>query len=113
MKLSEQEKADCLHLSAAFKKTFIGPKKSQTNRMLNEWLKLNLGVSIGDKKMRDYIHYIRCTLQVPVIASKKGYYLAENRQQMYTYLESLRYRINAQEDIIDSLELTVNNLKVK
>lgn len=63
------------------------------------------GKKMSGARWRKIINYIRVNGLVPLlISSSKGYYIAETKEQVDKYLESLKQRINAITAVYDSIE---------
>lgn len=73
----------------------IGKRNAVTNSHICRKLK-GSGYQISEPRLRKIINHIRIRgLVVGLVATSDGYYIAENREQMNNYLESLRGRENA------------------
>lgn len=95
-KISANEKEVYLPLVVEVLSHRVGCKKAATNKMIREYLHLEDSVIITETKMRKIISYIRQNHLVPcLIATNRGYYVAEEKQEMNDYLKSLQGRIDA------------------
>jgi len=95
-KISANEKEVYLPLVVEVLSHRVGCKKAATNKMIREYLHLEDSVIITETKMRKIISYIRQNHLVPcLIATNRGYYVAEEKQEMDDYLKSLQGRIDA------------------
>ena len=95
-KISVNEKEVYLPLVVEVLSHRVGCKKAATNKMIREYLHLEDSVIITETKMRKIISYIRQNHLVPcLIATNRGYYVAEEKQEMNDYLKSLQGRIDA------------------
>lgn len=95
-KISANEKEVYLPLVVEVLFHRVGCKKAATNKMIREYLHLEDSVIITETKMRKIISYIRQNHLVPcLIATNRGYYVAEEKQEMNDYLKSLQGRIDA------------------
>lgn len=95
-KISANEKEVYLPLVVEVLSHRVGCKKAATNKMIREYLHLEDSVIITETKMRKIISYIRQNHLVPcLIATNRGYYVAEEKQEMSDYLKSLQGRIDA------------------
>lgn len=75
-----------------------------TNLHLRGELELK-GILVGSPKVRKMINYIRRRNVVPyVCATSKGYYIAETRQEMQQFIESLEQREDAIRQVRISLQ---------
>ncbi len=96
VKISTNEKEVYLPLVVEVLSHRVGCKKAATNKMIREYLHLEDSVIITETKMRKIISYIRQNHLVPcLIATNRGYYVAEEKQEMDDYLKSLQGRIDA------------------
>ncbi len=96
VKISANEKEVYLPLVVEVLSHRVGCKKAATNKMIREYLHLEDSVIITETKMRKIISYIRQNHLVPcLIATNRGYYVAEEKQEMDDYLKSLQGRIDA------------------
>ena len=74
----------------------IGKDKAVTNRDIVRGLKTNLNVKIGEARVRKMINHIRNNDIIPcLIATAKGYYIAETPEEVDDYIDSLYGRIEA------------------
>lgn len=95
-KISANEKEVYLPLVVEVLSHRVGCQKASTNKMIREYLHLEDSVIITETKMRKIISYIRQNHLVPcLIATNRGYYVAEEKQEMDDYLKSLQGRIDA------------------
>lgn len=82
-----------------------GAAKAVTNKEIVAGLAKNCGISISEPRVRKIINYIRVKNMIPrLIATSRGYYVAENRQEVLDYIESLRSRENAIKSVRLSIE---------
>ena len=104
-KISANEKEVYLPLVVEVLSHRVGCKKAATNKMIREYLHLEDSVIITETKMRKIISYIRQNHLVPcLIATNRGYYVAEEKQEMDDYLKSLQGRIDAIYASMNALE---------
>ena len=74
----------------------IGKDKTVTNRDIVRGLKANLNIKIGEARVRKMINHIRNNDIIPcLIATSKGYYIAETKDEMLDYIDSLYGRVEA------------------
>ena len=74
----------------------IGKDKAVTNRDIVRGLKANLNIKIGEARVRKMINHIRNNVIIPcLIATSKGYYIAETPEEVDDYIDSLYGRIEA------------------
>lgn len=104
-KISDNEKKIYLPLVVEVLSHRVGHEKMATNKMIREYLHLEDSVLITETKMRKIISYIRQNHLVPcLIATSRGYYVAEEREEMVDYIKSLHGRIDAIYAALKSLE---------
>lgn len=81
-----------------------GESKAVTNEQIATGMK-SVGFKIGGARIRKLINVIRrYSLVHFLIATSKGYYVANKRSQVVDYIESLKQRENAIKDVRVSLE---------
>ena len=74
----------------------IGRHNAVTNKDIVRGLKKNLGINISEARVRKIINHIRNNDLVPcLIATSKGYYIAETQQEVDDYIDSLKGRLDA------------------
>jgi hypothetical protein len=62
-----------------------------------------IGVSMQPARLRKIIHHIRTAKAVEnLIATEKGYFIAENDEELLNYKLSLKQRISAQKKLLES-----------
>jgi len=75
--------------------TKIGVSKCVTNPQICKALK-NKGFEVNEPRIRKLVFYIRQQNLVPnLIASSKGYWIATDRKEVDTWVDSLKSRIDA------------------
>ena len=75
--------------------TKIGVTKCVTNPQICKALK-NKGFEVNEPRIRKLVFYIRQQNLVPnLIASSKGYWIATDRKEVDTWVDSLKSRIDA------------------
>ena len=73
-----------------------GKEKAVTNKDIVRGLKANCDIKIGEARVRKMINYIRNNDIIPcLIATSKGYYIAETKDEMLDYIDSLYGRVEA------------------
>ena len=74
----------------------VGKEKAVTNKDIVRGLKANCDIKIGEARVRKIINYIRNNDIIPcLIATSKGYYIAETKDEMLDYIDSLYGRVEA------------------
>ena len=74
----------------------VGKGKAVTNRDIVRGLKANLDIKISEARVRKMINHIRNNDIIPcLIATSKGYYIAETPEEVDDYIDSLYGRIEA------------------
>lgn len=74
----------------------VGKEKAVTNKDIVRGLKANCNIKIGEARVRKMINYIRNNDIIPcLIATSKGYYIAETKEEMLDYIDSLYGRVEA------------------
>lgn len=87
----------------------VGRQKAVTNKEIITGLKENLGIKIGEARVRKIINHIRCNDLVPcLVATSEGYYIAENERELLDYEESLEGR----EDAIREVRLSIHRQRL-
>lgn len=71
----------------------IGKEEALTNKAISEHVYEDFGVKVNGARIRKIINAIRHSGNVPLlIASSKGYYISDDKEEILTYLLSLRQR---------------------
>lgn len=87
-----------------------GEKNAITNGEMCEKLKDKGYPQISQPRIRKIIHHIRVQNLIPcLLSSSKGYYIETNPTDVRTYIESLRQRQSAINQIEVALENQLNN----
>ena len=74
----------------------VGKQKAVTNKDIVRGLKANCDIKIGEARVRKIINHIRNNDIIPcLIATSKGYYIAETPEEVDDYIDSLYGRIEA------------------
>ena len=105
------EKEETLFLPPIFRglRAKVGRQKAVTNKEIITGLKENLGIKIGEARVRKIINHIRCNDLVPcLVATSEGYYIAENERELLDYEESLEGR----EDAIREVRLSIHRQRL-
>jgi len=81
--------------------TKIGVSKCVTNPQICKALK-NKGFEVNEPRIRKLVFYIRQRNLVPnLIASSKGYWIATDRKEVDTWVDSLKSRIDALKETLN------------
>ena len=95
--LSDYEKNVLLPLLIKGFKTKIGVENCITNPQICETLK-NKGYKVTQPRVRKIVFYIRNKNMIPkLIASSKGYWIATDRKEVTSWLDSVNSKISALE----------------
>lgn len=104
-----QKELDVAHFLAKSFKSNVGIKNARTNGYISDKLKSLGHGNFNGPRLRKIINYIRTHNLVPcLLASSKGYWVAETQQEVLDYLDGLRGRRSALDDDIDSIEKQMN-----
>lgn len=102
--LTVEEKGKLLPLVVEILKTRVGQRWVISNAAICRLLKERNVPKVSEPRIRKVIHYIRENGLVPhLIASSKGYYIAETIEAVEDYIESLRQRCRSIDKIRDAL----------
>ena len=94
--LTEQEREVFLPPIIKGLRVKVGKEKAVTNKDIVRGLKANCDIKIGEARVRKMINYIRNNDIIPcLIATSKGYYIAETKGEMLDYIDSLYGRVEA------------------
>lgn len=86
-------------------KVRIGKARAITNKEIIKQLKEKLNIKTSGPRIRKMIHFIRITGVVTrLIATSKGYYVSNSKDEMTKYINSLHQRISSIDQIIHQLE---------
>lgn len=83
---------------------YTGKKNAITNKSIREgyWRK---GIKLSDSRIRKIINHIRLHNMVPKLcANSRGYYIAQNNEELQEYVNGLRQRVGAIKAILTTLE---------
>ena len=107
--LTVDEKGKLLPLVVDILKSRQGVRWAITNKEICESLRGSNIPRVSGPRIRKVIHYIRENGLVPhLIATSRGYYVAETIQDVEDYIESLRKRNRSVGRIIDALSAQLN-----
>lgn len=99
-----------LPLVVAKLKNNIGEDLAVTSGRAMKYLK-ERGYRINGPRWRKIINHIRINSLIPgLISTSKGYFVAENEEELRTYLLSLKQRINSITTVYDSMEYQLRQL---
>lgn len=102
--LNEYELTVLLPLIIRGLQTKIGENKAITSTLAIKKLKES-GHKISGPRFRKIVNHIRVSGLIPLLlASSKGYYIAEKRSDVKRFIDSLDQRLNAITLVRDSLE---------
>tara|TARA_R110002110_G_scaffold100922_17_gene256866 strand:- start:1617 stop:2021 length:405 start_codon:yes stop_codon:yes gene_type:complete len=95
--LSDYEKNTLLPLLIKGFKTKVGVENCITNPQICSALR-KLGYKVTQPRVRKIVFYIRNKNMIPkLIASSKGYWIATNKRQVISWLDSVNSKISALE----------------
>ncbi len=87
----------------------VGKKRAVTNKEIIRGLYINRGITIDGAQVRKVINYVRCNNLVPcLIATSKGYYIAETPQEVDEYIASLQARSKAIQSVVCAMQRQMN-----
>lgn len=93
--LSKEEKKILPIVVNGLKKC-IGKEKAYTNKAITQAIKMRYHIKVSDARLRKIIQYIRTKDLVPLlIASSKGYYVSNDKEEIREYINSLNQRLNS------------------
>lgn len=102
--LSEYERITFLPLIADLLRRKVGISNATKNKDIVRWMMENYRISITEVRVRKIINHIRNNDIIPcLIATRSGYYVAEERNEVDMYIQSLKGRIAAITHVADSL----------
>jgi|688.fasta_scaffold220165_4 hypothetical protein len=88
-------------------KTRIGKRKCKTAQEIKG--KVGLYFLCEDPTFRKIIHYLRLNVDSRICACGKGYYIAENDEELDNFINRLKARLKTQAQMIYHLEQGVRN----
>ena len=110
--LSEYEQDTLCPVIARGLSSKIGKAKAITNKQICQAM-VKAGYEISDASLRKIINHIRISGMVKcVIATSAGYYIAQTKEEMKTYLDSLVGREQAIAAVRESLEQQMEAMAV-
>lgn len=97
--VTEEEKRVAQLISKSIQKNHVGKDKAITSREIIVKLANASNpehrISMGDARLRKIINYIRQSGMCPcLIATSKGYYVSNDREEIGKYIKSLDERVN-------------------
>lgn len=105
--LTDQEKEILPGMVEGLKRK-IGSNNAITNKSICDAYK-KIGKKIDPPRVRKLIHYIRINGLVPrLVASSKGYYVANNKEDLNRYITSLEQREAAIKSIRKNAQIQFN-----
>lgn len=109
VRLSGYEKNELMPAVIEKLKTCVGKRKVITNKKL---IRQHLGYYVVDPaRLRKVINYIRNNNLISgLVATSRGYYIAENREELEQYVKSLQGRIAAITTIRNSVMQQMDEL---
>jgi len=109
--LTPYEREELLPVIAKALSTKIGKAKAVTNKVMVDGLYTNRGLKTTGPRMRKIIHEIRITGAVPrLMATSKGYYVSNDKNELLTYANSLHQRANSILSIAKQIEFQIRTL---
>ena len=110
--LSEYEHDTLCPVIARWISRKVGKDKAITNKQICQSM-VKAGYVISDARLRKIINHIRISGMVKcVIATSAGYYIAQTKEEMKTYLDSLIGREQAIAAVRESLEQQMEAMAV-
>ena len=108
-KLSGYEKNEVLPAVMKVLERCIGKRKAISNSQL---MRQHLSYYVVDPaRLRKVINYIRNNFLIKgLMASSKGYYIAESREELKRYVKSLDGRIHALRNLREHIVMQMNNM---
>lgn len=83
----------------------IGKEKAVKSQDIIKGMKNSFNAKISDPRLRKIINFLRTQKIVKwLIATSNGYYIATSREEVLTYIESLKGREEAIRAVRESLE---------
>lgn len=84
-------------------KKHVGKANAVTNKQIVQGM-LNAGYKINDAKVRKIFNWIRTNdIVYGIIATSDGYYIAETKEEIAEYIESLEGRRDAIDHVITAM----------
>jgi len=111
--LTQYEKEVLLPLMIAGFNTKVGVEKCITNPEICRALK-EKGYEISEPRVRKLVFYIRHNNLVPkLIASSKGYWIATDKTEISTWINSLEGRISALQETLEYAQKMIKLFDLK
>jgi hypothetical protein len=111
--LTQYEKEVLLPLMIAGFNTKVGVEKCITNPEICRSLK-EKGYEISEPRVRKLVFYIRHNNLVPkLIASSKGYWIATDKTEISTWINSLEGRISALQETLEYAQKMIKLFDLK
>jgi len=111
--LTQYEKEVLLPLMIAGFKTKVGVERCITNPEICRALK-EKGYEISEPRVRKLVFYIRHNNLVPkLIASSKGYWIATDKTEISTWINSLEGRISALQETLEYAQKMIKLFDLK
>jgi len=80
----------------------LGKEKAITNGEIRANIQQYYQIKVADARIRKIINYIRVRSLIPnLCATSKGYFIAQNKEEHYEYLLSLKERADAINTVLD------------
>ena len=93
--LNEYERNTLLPLMVNGFKTKVGKENAVTNKHICKSLQ-NMGYKVSEPRVRKIVNYIRTHHLVPLlIATSKGYWVSNDKEEVRDWLETMNGRIEA------------------
>lgn len=103
--LTAEEKNTILPIIVNGLNLCIGKSKAYTNKQIVDAVKGKYNIKLNGPRLRKLIQYIRINDLVPLlVATSKGYYVSEDKEEIRDYIHSLEQRLH-------SIHNTTNSLK--
>lgn len=107
--LSDEERKLALIIIGAFRKGHIGKKNLINSHKILSGMK-NAGHKLEAVRLRKIINRIRATAMAPICSNSKGYWYADNKQDILDEIKSLRQRIKGIDAAVNGLnEIVIQN----
>lgn len=89
--LTEDEKKLLPLIIAGFK-SHVGENSAIKAPEICALFHKNTGIKLSQERLRKFVNYLRATSTLPIIATPKGYYLANNKEDLLKQIKSLQER---------------------
>lgn len=102
--LNEYEKETLLPIMVKCLQRKIGKENAITNRMMCNKMQ-EYGYDVCETRIRKIINHIRVNNLINcLMASNKGYYVADNQREIKEYIRSLKGRVEAINAVIEAIQ---------